>query len=244
MDVPDGLLVFSGGTLRPAPATASCSPCTRCIWMCTRERRPSILPHFVLFLLHLCSIFPSIVRVTNEQYRGYLSETGYTPPVSDQNWLKHWPLGPAGGTPAGWEDKPVIWVSRNDATAYCAHFGKRLPHTWEWQWAAQGQLVDSDTGDKKFYSNHSSSSRRSLDEAPPPPPPGDYPWCRVGTPCDDDPTRYPPRSNNGEQPPPANIGEFPTGACKSTNDQPANPCCHEHFLTDCLRLQPPLVYKT
>ena len=35
-------------------------------------------------------------------------------------------------------DHQVRWVSRRDAEAYCRHFGKRLPHTWEWQYAAQG----------------------------------------------------------------------------------------------------------
>ena len=30
------------------------------------------------------------------------------------------------------------WVSRDDAVAYCSHYNKRLPHTWEWQHAAQG----------------------------------------------------------------------------------------------------------
>jgi formylglycine-generating enzyme required for sulfatase activity len=150
-------------------------------------------------LLSMHPMYMDVHPVTNRQYALYLGASGYTPPVSEQNWLKHWPLGPAGGPPVGWEEKPVTWVSRDDATAYCAHYGKRLPHTWEWQWAAQGQFADSDAGDEKFYSSNHSSSRRSLDEAPPPPPPGDFPWCRVGTPCSDEPSRYPPRSNNGEQ---------------------------------------------
>lgn len=28
------------------------------------------------------------------------------------------------------------WVSRDDALAYCEYYGKRLPETWEWQYAA------------------------------------------------------------------------------------------------------------
>ena len=139
-------------------------------------------------------------------------------PQSTQNWLKHWPQGAAGGPPAEWENKPVIWVSREDASAYCSFLGKRLPHTWEYQWAAQGQL-DEEEEDESIYrpstnrsSNFSANRRRQLDEAPPPPPPGDYPWCRTGIPCSDDPSRYPPRSNNGVQPPPADVGEYPQGA--------------------------------
>ena len=158
-------------------------------------------------------MYMDVHPVTNEQYNEYLAVSGYTPPVSDQNWLKHWPDGPSSGPPAGWANKPVTWVSRNDASAYCNFFGKRLPHTWEYQWAAQGQLTDESLYFPTSANNTTASSsggsgggvhsyyykrqtrRRQLDEAPPPPPPGDYPWCRTGLPCTDDPDRYPPRAS-------------------------------------------------
>ena len=33
----------------------------------------------------------------------------------------------------------MTWVSLQDARAYAKWAGKRLPHEWEWQYAAQGQ---------------------------------------------------------------------------------------------------------
>ena len=51
------------------------------------------------------------------------------------NFLKDWKNGTY---PQGWGNKPVTWVSLEDARAYAAWAGKRLPHEWEWQWAAQG----------------------------------------------------------------------------------------------------------
>jgi len=53
----------------------------------------------------------------------------------DLNFLRDWKYGTF---PAGWDNKPVTWVSLEDARAYAAWAGKRLPHEWEWQYAAQG----------------------------------------------------------------------------------------------------------
>lgn len=38
----------------------------------------------------------------------------------------------------GYEDHPVTHVRADQAEAFCAWVGKRLPSEWEWQWAAQG----------------------------------------------------------------------------------------------------------
>ena len=53
----------------------------------------------------------------------------------DQPFLKDWQHGTY---PDQWADKPVTWVSLEDARAYCSWAGRRLPHEWEWQYAAQG----------------------------------------------------------------------------------------------------------
>ncbi|MDB6041586.1 MAG: sulfatase-modifying factor protein [Gammaproteobacteria bacterium] len=72
--------------------------------------------------------------VTNAQYKAFLDATAYRP-QDDHNFLRHW----HNGRPhAGWDNKPVTWVSIEDARAYAQWAGKRLPHEWEWQYAAQG----------------------------------------------------------------------------------------------------------
>jgi len=72
--------------------------------------------------------------VTNAQFKQFLDATHYHP-VDDHNFLRQW----AGGAPrSGEENVPVTWVSIEDARAYAQWAGKRLPHEWEWQYAAQG----------------------------------------------------------------------------------------------------------
>jgi gamma-glutamyl hercynylcysteine S-oxide synthase len=72
--------------------------------------------------------------VTNAEFKKFLDATHYHP-VDDLNFLKDW----KGGTfPEGAANKPVTWVSLEDAREYAKWAGKRLPHEWEWQFAAQG----------------------------------------------------------------------------------------------------------
>ena len=72
--------------------------------------------------------------VTNAEFKRFMDATHYRP-ADDHNFLKDWSHGTF---PAGWDKKPVTWVSLEDARAYAHWAGKRLPHEWEWQYAAQG----------------------------------------------------------------------------------------------------------
>jgi formylglycine-generating enzyme required for sulfatase activity len=72
--------------------------------------------------------------VTNADFNKFIAATKYHP-ADDHHFLRDWKNG---APPAGWENKPVTWVSLEDARAYAAWAGKRLPHEWEWHYAAQG----------------------------------------------------------------------------------------------------------
>lgn len=72
--------------------------------------------------------------VTNAQFLEFIEAVAYQP-ADEHNFLRDW----QGGRPKeGWENKPVTWVSIEDARAYASWAGKRLPREWEWQYAAQG----------------------------------------------------------------------------------------------------------
>ena len=83
--------------------------------------------HIKLFFIDKCP-------VTNAEFKIFLDATHYQPSDA-HNFLKDWTNG---AFPAGWDKRPVTWVSLEDARAYAKWAGKRLPHEWEWQYAAQG----------------------------------------------------------------------------------------------------------
>ena len=72
--------------------------------------------------------------VTNAEFKKFLDASHYHP-QDGHNFLKDWKNGTY---QEGWGNKPVTWVSLEDARAYASWAGKRLPHEWEWQYAAQG----------------------------------------------------------------------------------------------------------
>ena len=72
--------------------------------------------------------------VTNGMFYRFLQESGYVP-ADTRNYLKHWENGKYR---EGEEDLPVVNVSQEDAKAYAAFYGKRLPTEPEWQYLAGG----------------------------------------------------------------------------------------------------------
>jgi gamma-glutamyl hercynylcysteine S-oxide synthase len=84
--------------------------------------------------IHISTFYMDKYPVTNADFKKFVDAAHYHP-ADDLNFLKDWKDG---SYPEGWADKPVTWVSLEDARAYAKWSGKRLPHEWEWQYAAQG----------------------------------------------------------------------------------------------------------
>ncbi len=70
--------------------------------------------------------------VTNAQFAEFVKSSGYQP-ADAMNFLRHFANG---APPPGKENHPVVYVSYEDAKAYAAWAGKRLPTEEEWVWAS------------------------------------------------------------------------------------------------------------
>jgi iron(II)-dependent oxidoreductase len=78
--------------------------------------------------------------VTNTEYHTFLQRSQYEPKDRerflqlwdhrDKEHVHEWIV------PLALAQQPVVHVSLEDAQAFCAFYGLRLPHDWEWQYAA------------------------------------------------------------------------------------------------------------
>ena len=84
--------------------------------------------HSPAHTVYLDSFYMDKYEVTNAQYKEFIKAKGRAMP-------RHWENGTY---PEGKADHPVVYVSWEDADAYCRWFGKRLPTEIEWEKAARG----------------------------------------------------------------------------------------------------------
>lgn len=78
-------------------------------------------------------------EVTNADFAQFVEATGYQTDAEKEGRSKNWR-----NAAKGKDNHPVVYVSWNDAVAYCEWLGKRLPTEAEWEKAARGT-------DKRMY---------------------------------------------------------------------------------------------
>ena len=84
------------------------------------------------------SFYMDIYPVTNKDFETFLQKSHYKP-IDAYHFLQHW----VNGKPLKQdENKPVVYISYEDAQAYAKFYGKQLPTEKEWQYAAQTSALN------------------------------------------------------------------------------------------------------
>ena len=86
--------------------------------------------------LYLDAFYLDVYEVTNGRYLEFTKATGHRAPEHPRN--KQLTLWKGSTVPDVFKDHPVVNVDWQDAAAYCAWAGKRLPTEAQWERAARG----------------------------------------------------------------------------------------------------------
>ena len=86
----------------------------------------------------MTSFYMDRYPVTNKDFEKFIIQSHYKP-VDNYHFLQHW----VNGKPLKEdENKPVVYISFEDAQAYAKFYGKQLPTEKEWQYAAQTSALN------------------------------------------------------------------------------------------------------
>jgi formylglycine-generating enzyme required for sulfatase activity len=84
----------------------------------------------------LDAFYLDVYEITNARYLSFIQATGHRAPEHPRD--KTLTLWQGGTVPEAFSDHPVVNVDWDDAHAYCAWAGRRLPTEAEWERAARG----------------------------------------------------------------------------------------------------------
>lgn len=108
--------------------------------------------------------------VTNEEYKRFVDATGHPVPCYEVDWptLDEYNWDPEARTPQeGKEAHPVVLVTWEDAKAYAAWAGKRLPTEAEWERAARGTDGRRWTWGNEFAEGHCNTKETKINGTSP-----------------------------------------------------------------------------